>query len=56
MMLSTQYSEPSLARLQIWPRQGLPAVIADHIAAQNAGGWMPELTMRWLLPSSSSRA
>ena len=55
MKVSTQYTEPFLARLHTAPRHGVPLAIVRHISTQNAAGCTPELTMRWVCPSSSSR-
>ena len=55
-MLSTQYSSPLLLRLQMSPRQGAPLAMVRHMSAQKAAGCTPELMMRWLCPSNSSRA
>ena len=55
MGVSDQKRDPSLARLRTSPRQTTPAPMVRHIPAKNSLGWNPELTIRWLLPSNSSR-
>ena len=54
-MLSTQYSRPSLARLQISPRHARPLPMVPQKSAQNAASWWPELMMLCGAPISSSR-
>ena len=55
MVALTQYSSPAWLRLQISPCQTWPAPITFHRFSKKLAGCRPELMMRWLRPSSSSR-
>jgi hypothetical protein len=53
--VSTQYTEPSFARLQTSPRQAVPLAMRCHTCGHICASCVPEFTRRWFWPSSSAR-